>query len=197
MNTHAMPEGPDLPYSAAPAASFNHALQRTRRGRRGCNRCVPCAGSLSLGLGRSNAHHAYFVYHLCVQWAGSYGCDSAGHHVRLLLRGCWRCRDTRTCLRRDEDATFQVHASSCGGHAADSSSMDSQRGSRRLRRLEDSDLDVFHSRLFRPDAFTVCVIETSGLTYRAGANDGSARPWRCGAGLRERFKIAGADVRRL
>src|SRR5262249_14801922 len=29
--------------------SANHALQRTRRGRRGCNRCVPCAGSLSLG----------------------------------------------------------------------------------------------------------------------------------------------------
>jgi hypothetical protein len=27
----------------------NHALQRTRRARRGCNRCVPCAGSLSLG----------------------------------------------------------------------------------------------------------------------------------------------------
>jgi hypothetical protein len=27
----------------------NNALQRTRRGRRGCNRCVPCAGSLSLG----------------------------------------------------------------------------------------------------------------------------------------------------
>src|SRR6266850_4190427 len=28
----------------------NHALQRlTRRGRRGCSRCVPCAGSLSLG----------------------------------------------------------------------------------------------------------------------------------------------------
>jgi hypothetical protein len=27
----------------------NHALQRTRRGRRGCNRGVPCAGSLSLG----------------------------------------------------------------------------------------------------------------------------------------------------
>jgi hypothetical protein len=27
----------------------NHALQRTRRGRRGCNRCVPCAGSLSSG----------------------------------------------------------------------------------------------------------------------------------------------------
>ena len=27
----------------------NHALQRTRRGRCGCNRCVPCAGSLSLG----------------------------------------------------------------------------------------------------------------------------------------------------
>jgi hypothetical protein len=27
----------------------NHALQRTRRGRRGCSRGVPCAGSLSLG----------------------------------------------------------------------------------------------------------------------------------------------------
>ena len=27
----------------------NHALQRTRRERRGCNPCVPCAGSLSLG----------------------------------------------------------------------------------------------------------------------------------------------------
>jgi len=31
------------------AASFKQALQRTRRGRRGCSRCVPCAGSLSLG----------------------------------------------------------------------------------------------------------------------------------------------------
>src|SRR6266404_1872451 len=37
------------------AASFNHALQRTRRERRGCNRCVPCAGSLNLGLGRNNS----------------------------------------------------------------------------------------------------------------------------------------------
>lgn len=27
----------------------NYALQRTRRERRGCNRCVPCARSLSLG----------------------------------------------------------------------------------------------------------------------------------------------------
>ncbi len=27
----------------------NHALQRTRRGVAVCNRCVPCAGSLSLG----------------------------------------------------------------------------------------------------------------------------------------------------
>ena len=27
----------------------NHALQRTRRERRGCNRSVPRAGSLSLG----------------------------------------------------------------------------------------------------------------------------------------------------
>ena len=32
----------------------NHALQRTRRERRGCSRGVPCAGSLSLGrLGRT------------------------------------------------------------------------------------------------------------------------------------------------
>ena len=31
------------------AAGFNHALQRTRPSRPGCNRCVPCAGSLSLG----------------------------------------------------------------------------------------------------------------------------------------------------
>src|SRR4029434_9449982 len=30
------------------AAYLNHALQRTRRERRSCNRCVPCAGSLSL-----------------------------------------------------------------------------------------------------------------------------------------------------
>ncbi len=29
--------------------SPNHALQRPRRERRGCSRCVPCAGSLSLG----------------------------------------------------------------------------------------------------------------------------------------------------
>ena len=28
---------------------YKRALQRTRRGRRGCNRCVPWAGSLSLG----------------------------------------------------------------------------------------------------------------------------------------------------
>jgi len=27
----------------------NQALQRTRHERRGCNHCVPCAGSLSLG----------------------------------------------------------------------------------------------------------------------------------------------------
>jgi hypothetical protein len=27
----------------------DHALQRARRESRGCNRCVPCAGSLSLG----------------------------------------------------------------------------------------------------------------------------------------------------
>lgn len=31
------------------AASFNQALQRTRRGRCSCNQCVTCAGWLSLG----------------------------------------------------------------------------------------------------------------------------------------------------
>ena len=44
------PLAPSLPKAAAPAAQFNHALQRARRGRRGCNRCVPCAGSLSSPL---------------------------------------------------------------------------------------------------------------------------------------------------
>ena len=39
---------PMTPLSAK-RIEFNHALQRTRRERRGCNRCVPCAGSLSLG----------------------------------------------------------------------------------------------------------------------------------------------------
>ena len=33
------------------ASSIDHALQRTRHGVVVCNRCVPCAGSLSLGLG--------------------------------------------------------------------------------------------------------------------------------------------------
>jgi hypothetical protein len=33
----------------AQVRSPNHALQRTRRERRGCNPCVPGAGSLSLG----------------------------------------------------------------------------------------------------------------------------------------------------
>jgi hypothetical protein len=34
----------------------NHALQRTRRERRGCRRCVPSAGSLSLVV---RPHYAY------------------------------------------------------------------------------------------------------------------------------------------
>jgi hypothetical protein len=33
----------------AKSLTANHALQRTRLERRGCSRCVPCAGSLSLG----------------------------------------------------------------------------------------------------------------------------------------------------
>jgi hypothetical protein len=35
--------------SYLPTATPDHWLQRTRRERRGCNRCVPCAGSLSFG----------------------------------------------------------------------------------------------------------------------------------------------------
>ncbi len=38
----------------------NHALQRTRRERRGCNRGVPRAGSLSLGRLGHFARHATF-----------------------------------------------------------------------------------------------------------------------------------------
>jgi hypothetical protein len=34
----------------------NYALQRTRRERRGCNRCVPCAGSLILSRSIPNMH---------------------------------------------------------------------------------------------------------------------------------------------
>jgi hypothetical protein len=37
----------------------NHALQRTRRERRGCNHCVSCAGSLSLGRSQ---HYADLKY---------------------------------------------------------------------------------------------------------------------------------------
>jgi hypothetical protein len=33
-----------------------YALQRTRRERRGCNRCAPCAGSLSLGRPGRTSH---------------------------------------------------------------------------------------------------------------------------------------------
>src|SRR5262245_48029947 len=42
----------------------NHALQRTRRERRGCNRCLPCAGSLSLG--RSTNHDQVTESALCL-----------------------------------------------------------------------------------------------------------------------------------
>ena len=40
-----------LSWSQMTKSEFSHslALQRTRRERRGCHRCVPCAGSLSLG----------------------------------------------------------------------------------------------------------------------------------------------------
>ena len=37
----------------------NHALQRTRRERRGCNHCVPRAGSLSLERSASKAGTAF------------------------------------------------------------------------------------------------------------------------------------------
>jgi hypothetical protein len=35
----------------------NQALQRTRRGRRGCNRRLPCAGSLTESFGQTQHRH--------------------------------------------------------------------------------------------------------------------------------------------
>src|SRR2546430_12420720 len=43
-----------------PVGTPNQALHLTRREHRGCNRCVPCAGSLSLGLGRFPMHLVMF-----------------------------------------------------------------------------------------------------------------------------------------
>src|SRR2546426_8682547 len=44
------------PLQLTPMSGAHHALQRTRRGRRGCNRCVPCAGSLSSWAVRRQTH---------------------------------------------------------------------------------------------------------------------------------------------
>src|SRR6185295_2495203 len=71
----------------------NQTLQRTRRERRGCNRCVPCAGSLSLGLGVMRAF--WFIYgplatHLLVAiivW-----------FRRRRRGGSWSILDTAACL---------------------------------------------------------------------------------------------------
>jgi hypothetical protein len=41
---------------------LNHALQRTRRERRGCSPCVLCAGSLSLGRWRLTFMHRFIAY---------------------------------------------------------------------------------------------------------------------------------------
>jgi len=49
--------------TAAPAASFNHALQRTRPSRPGCNPTPSWAGSLSLGLGgRTRNGQTHFLF---------------------------------------------------------------------------------------------------------------------------------------
>jgi hypothetical protein len=52
---HRIRQPSDVPSAGANGKEFvmsewpNHALQRTRRERRNCNRCVSCAESLSLG----------------------------------------------------------------------------------------------------------------------------------------------------
>jgi hypothetical protein len=70
----------------------NHALQRTRPSRPGCNRCVPCAGSLSLVV----RHHHTLMKKLITTIACS-----------LLLFGC---------SKRES----QSHASSIGFTAGSS-----------------------------------------------------------------------------
>src|SRR5262245_19037905 len=45
-----------LSYSRVRASLPPNALRRTRRERRGCHRCVPCAGSLSLVVRQRNYH---------------------------------------------------------------------------------------------------------------------------------------------
>ena len=58
----------------------NHALQRTRRERRGCNRSVPCAGVAELGsLGRS---HAWQIHH---QFRSETMCEFAPHLLPSLM----------------------------------------------------------------------------------------------------------------
>jgi len=47
------------------AASFNRALERTRSRMRDCNRCVMCAGSLSLGLGGVILYENTNHWHCC------------------------------------------------------------------------------------------------------------------------------------
>ncbi len=53
----------------------NHALQRTRRVRRGCNRCVPWAGSLSLG---SFSMRSLFLIPVVLLALAQTGCMSRG-----------------------------------------------------------------------------------------------------------------------
>ena len=49
----APPLAPNLPKAAAPAAQFNHALQRARPSRPSCKPTPSWAGSLSLGRGQT------------------------------------------------------------------------------------------------------------------------------------------------
>ena len=49
----------------------NHALHLNRRERRGCNRCVPCAGSLSLGRSVANE---FAANGFCRASRHAYGC---------------------------------------------------------------------------------------------------------------------------
>jgi hypothetical protein len=62
----------------AETKAANHALQRTRRGRRGCNRCVPRAGS---GL-------CWVCFVLSDFWAALRAAQDS-HNTWLSLRGAF------------------------------------------------------------------------------------------------------------
>src|SRR6185295_7523420 len=76
----------------------NHALQRTRRERRGCHRGVPCAGSLSLGRSAKMRHLFAIILLLSLC-----GCTSEEERFR---------RDMQQRYEATCDQYFSIYASS-------------------------------------------------------------------------------------